>query len=387
MSGLKIIGMGSGTTAVSNAFIDYYMSAAGATNLKVYLILLRMLGDSSKAITLDRMADKLECAEGDVVRALKYWEKKGLMSLTFDGKGALTALEMLDPEQARAHGKDMQEEKRIPEKQTAPVVAVTAAAHTSENPAQVPEKKVDLNALSNDEAYREFMYVAESYIGHPLNSSDCETFGWLYEGLHMSIPLLEYLVEYCVNNGHNSVRYMEAVALDWHQKKINTVEMAKIYTPLNAKNMYAIMKALGLGNRQPAASERSIIDGWLNRMGFSVDMIVEACNRTIITIHEPNLKYVESILNRWKKAGIKSLDQVKQLDEAYLQEKGAGANRKDNAKGAASEKAASDGNGYVGKKPGNGNRPQNGGKKPGAMFHDFEQRQYDYDELLKKLNQ
>lgn len=393
MSGLKISGMGSGCTAVSNAFIDYYMNSAGSTNLKAYLVLLRMLGSAAE-ITVADMADRLDCSESDVVRALKHWEKKGLMRLEYDGTGGLAGLEIFDPELVYQQSKRGSRQETGSQKKTLPeaggMATQTMLKQGTVIPEPVlsepglPEKKVDLNALSEDDAYRAFMYVAESYIGHPLTSTDCETFGWLYSGLHIDLSLLEYLVEYCVNNGHNSVRYMEAVALDWHQKKVDTVEKAKIYTPLNAKNMYAIMKALGLGNRQLAASERSYIDGWLNQLDFSMDMILEACNKTIITIQKPSFSYVDSILQNWKKAGFRSLEDVKQNDEAYRQGKGTGNGNSGNGN-------SGNGNAGAGAQAGNGAggayRKPNGGKTSGKQMQNFGQRDNDYEALLRKLNQ
>ena len=251
-----------------------------------------------------------------------------------------------------------------------------------ENEEALPERNVDFAAVSADENFSRLMFIAEQYIGTPLTRADCESFAWLYDGLKMEASLLEYLVEYCVTNGHRSVRYMEAVAIDWHRKKIKTVEQARIYTPLHNKNLYAVMKALGLNGRQPAPSERKIIDSWFQEYGFSLDMVVEACNRTMVSIHEPNLNYVESILSRWKKAGISRLDQVQGLDEKFQKQKeeAAGADPDKNGQKAASKEKQNGG-----KNAGwSGNRyPAN---KPGAQFHDFEQRKYDYDELLKQIN-
>ena len=36
-------------------------------------------------------------------------------------------------------------------------------------------------------------------------------------------------MEYCVQNGHISVRYMETVAMSWHEKGIRTALEAKDY--------------------------------------------------------------------------------------------------------------------------------------------------------------
>ena len=84
-------------------------------------------------------------------------------------------------------------------------------------------------------------------------------------------------------------------------------------------------------------------------------MILEACNRTMDAIHQPSFEYTDSILNRWRAAGISSMEELRTFD-AQREEK--------IAKGA---KKAS--------------RKKEGTNK----FHNFEQRDYDFDELEKKL--
>lgn len=69
----------------------------------------------------------------------------------------------------------------------------------------------------------------------------------------MSSELLEYLVEYCVQNGHISVRYMETVAMSWHEKGIRTALEAKDYSASYSRDSFAVMKAFGINSRKPAA--------------------------------------------------------------------------------------------------------------------------------------
>lgn len=51
---------------------------------------------------------------------------------------------------------------------------------------------------------------------------ECEVFAYLYDGLHMTAELLEYVVEYCVQGGHTSIRYIETVAINWHESGLKT---------------------------------------------------------------------------------------------------------------------------------------------------------------------
>ena len=49
---------------------------------------------------------------------------------------------------------------------------------------------------------------------------ECEKFAYFYDVLHMSCELLEYLAEYCAQNDHKSIRYLETVALSWNERGI-----------------------------------------------------------------------------------------------------------------------------------------------------------------------
>ena len=65
-------------TLVNNDFIDSYMLKANGEYVKVYLLLLRYMG-SNDSFSISEFADILENTEGDIQRALKYWEKEGLL--------------------------------------------------------------------------------------------------------------------------------------------------------------------------------------------------------------------------------------------------------------------------------------------------------------------
>ena len=67
-------------TAVSNCFIDEYMSEANDAQLKVYLYLLRCL-QVNRPTGVSEMADLFNHTEKDILRALKYWEKRDCFPL------------------------------------------------------------------------------------------------------------------------------------------------------------------------------------------------------------------------------------------------------------------------------------------------------------------
>ena len=85
-------------TMIYNSFIEDYMPAANGSYVKVYLYIAKCLQAKESNFSISSLADQLENTEKDILRALMYWEKKGLMSLNRDkATGEILGLEMLIP--------------------------------------------------------------------------------------------------------------------------------------------------------------------------------------------------------------------------------------------------------------------------------------------------
>ena len=85
-------------TTIYNSFIEDYMPAANGSYVKVYLYIAKCLQAKESNFSISSLADQLENTEKDILRALMYWEKKGLMSLNRDkATGEILGLEMLTP--------------------------------------------------------------------------------------------------------------------------------------------------------------------------------------------------------------------------------------------------------------------------------------------------
>ena len=73
-------------TTIPNIFLDRYMPSANGEFVKVYLCLLRMYANpAGRSSTLTDIADLLNHTESDIIRAIKYWEKAGLLSVGYSG--------------------------------------------------------------------------------------------------------------------------------------------------------------------------------------------------------------------------------------------------------------------------------------------------------------
>lgn len=95
---------------------------------------------------------------------------------------------------------------------------------------------------------------------------------------------------------------------------------------------------------------------WMNQYGFTLDIISEACSRTVLSTGKASFSYADSILESWFKKGVHHLSDIDTLDQSFQQKKAARA---------------------ADSKP----KPA----QPKNKFNNFHQRNYNMAELEKQL--
>ena len=81
-------------TSVSNVFIDEYMPKANGEFVKIYLLLLRLVNTGCSDLSTTMIAEKFNMLESDVIRALKFWSEKNLLSLSLDHCGNINGIRL-----------------------------------------------------------------------------------------------------------------------------------------------------------------------------------------------------------------------------------------------------------------------------------------------------
>lgn len=298
-------------TSVPNYFLDKYMPKANGEFVKVYLYLLRCLSGKPDKLSISMIADTLKYTEADVMRALRYWEQEQLLLLRFTDK-ALTEITLISPA-LPPEGADI-----VPVQAADVQTAATAAAPAPYTPPEKPHyTPAQLNSFMQNDDISQVLYVAQCYLGRTLTPTETNTLLYFYDSLKFPADLIEYLIEYCVSRSKKSMRYIETVALSWAEKNVHNVDDAKEVSSFYSKSCFAVMKAFGLSNRNPADAEVAFIRKWTQTMGFSLDIILEACSRTIQAIHQPSFEYADSILSRWQEKGVKHLSDIRKLDQVH----------------------------------------------------------------------
>lgn len=300
-------------TAVPNYFLDYYMPEANGEFVKVYLYLLRCLTDHTDSLSISQIADRLKYTEADVLRALRYWEQEKLLLLSFEGE-QLQSVCMTMPEPAPAGIRLSASEREV----SAALEPDTPGGLTAdyEPPAKPHYTPAQLKHFLELDEISQILYVTQRYLGKTLTPTETSTILYFYDSLGFPADLIEYLIEYCVSRNKKSIRYIETVALAWARQGIRTTDAAKEVSSFYNKSCFAVMKAFGLSNRNPADAEAAMIRKWSQTMGFTLDIILEACSRTIQAIHQPSFEYADSILKSWQEKGVKHLSDIQRLDQS-----------------------------------------------------------------------
>lgn len=354
-------------THVPNDFIDKYMPEANGEFVKVYLYLLRIFSANIPDFSISKIADAFNHTENDVIRALNYWERQNLLILEYDSDQSITGIRLLEMNSANTCLPSTKED-----------ITASKIAGTSENP--LPESSTDTRdvsakkpvedkkeyTLDEIKVFRqnpdlsELLFIIETYLKHPLTTTDVNTILYWYDTLSFPTDLIEYLVEYCITKGHSSTRYMDKVAIAWKEEGITTVSQAKESAALHSQVYYGVIKALGISGRNLVEAEQKFIRKWTDTYKFNLELIQEACSRTITAIHQPSFEYVDGILTNWHQNQVTSLKDIKNLDDQHEKKR--------------KEKNTSSQEGSQQSLPPKRNK-----------FANFNQRDYDYDQLENLL--
>ena len=381
----------SDTVAVSNRFIDHYLADANDAQIKVYLYLLRMV-TSAIPTSISDIADKFNHTERDVMRALSYWEKLGLIAIEYDAKGEICGVQIpsagedrqggaqiyamsdyVDQTPAQASDRMTSQQPQVQARQNGEDLSAASQAQTA---LQQPEQgffiqkreysRDEIKALKEKDDFSQVLFATETYFARPLTKTDLQTLAFISDQLEFSPDLLEYLVEYCVSKDHRDMHYIEKVAIAWKQAGIKTVRQAKNRSSRYEKIVYSVMKALGRGQNEVTQTEADYILGWYHGLGFSEEVILLACQKAVLATESNRIAYTDGILKNWHKDGLKTTTQIQKAEE----------------KRAASGGEGSGGSQGAGMQRGKGSAAKNG--TSGMVHLQYAGRDIDFESLEKE---
>lgn len=344
-------------TLVSNIFIDQYMQNANDAQIKIYLYLLRVLC-AHKECSISDLADQFNYTEKDVIRALKYWDKNGLIALEYDETKNLRSVRILDVVERKADTVSLASVVQLPVRTEDKLSEVSRTAETSqatEDSSRYVKRSYstdELMAFKSKESTSELVFVVEQYLGKTLSPTELKTLYFFSDELSFSPELIDYLFDYCAGKGKKDFRYIEKVAIAWKEEGITTPKQAAKAVKKYDKTVYQIMNLLGK-SAAPTNKEVEFILRWTKNFGFDSDVITEACERTVLATDSHRFEYADGILTSWFNSNVHHKADIQALDEAFERKKKAAKENNQSASNPA--------------------------------YKQFTQRKYDFEQLEKEI--
>ncbi|MGN0532203.1 MAG: DnaD domain protein [Eubacterium sp.] len=289
-----------GMFCVPNLVVRQYIKLASEYQLKALMIVLSNNGNGNPK----DVAKILGCTESDACDFLDFWVEEGLLSC--DRVTAAPTVTAPDP------AKPPKEEPRKPTVESMPIPTLT------------PKDIVTM--CREDSMLTDTLRSAQEVLGKTLSHAQQEMIINMitYYGLpgDVVLTILQYYVNEKKSGRVLGTAYVTAMAKDWSEQGITTLDAAdeKLRElELSDKLWTEIIAMAGMHYRNPTAKQRVMIRNW--REDFSMEMIGIACDAMNENAAKPSLKYVDGILKKWKKQGIKTPADVENDNAQHKQRK------------------------------------------------------------------
>ncbi|MBR0366242.1 MAG: DnaD domain protein [Clostridia bacterium] len=265
-------------------FIEHIMPSANAAYVKVYMYIMLLAAEGKSAET-SMIAKRLGLLETDVVNAVDYWNKRGV----FSGRGDTIII------------KRSVDEELAPENDKLPIEDISSI-------------------IDGDPQLRALCEMSQEMLGKTLGNNDIETIYWFYDRLGFSPEVITMLLEYCVSMGKRNMKYIEKVAITWHENNIATIEEAQAYIDRAAnRNDYisSLVKLFGIEDRKLSKTEKLYLEEWRDELDMSKDMVALAYEYCIMAINKLSFPYINTILRRWAEQGIRTIQDAELDHQAH----------------------------------------------------------------------
>jgi DnaD/phage-associated family protein len=294
------------STNISNKFIDEYLTVSNPTFVLVYIFFYRHCFSGTGVINKEFASSKLNILESDIINAFKYWEKEGLLNINYAEGFSIEFLEVKSKIKAT--------NEQVPKEE------VVKKVITLETRPQYAVQELEMIKNQSEEVQKLFS-LAEETLSKMLNFNDLSVLFSLYDWLGLPLKVIEILLKYCQENNSRNMRYIEKVAIDWAENGINTIEKAEEHLRVFNKDYREILKAFGQNSRNPTTSEINYMKKWLFEINMPLEIVLEACDKTIMQIGQPKFSYADKILTKWDKENMKTIEKIRESEEAFYKSK------------------------------------------------------------------
>lgn len=286
-------GVWSSVFAVPTSVVDDYIKIAGVSQLKVLLWFLRNGGNKDK-ITANDIADGLNMNPIDVKDCMEFWINADVLSKFNDGKDTknINTYENKVKKDIKPTGK--KSKKKVKEESI------------NRTPTRLYNSSEIAKRIEQDEGFSNLYEEAQKILATTLSQYNMSTLMELHDNYNLPYEVITMILYYAKSENKLNMKFIEDTGHKWSKLKINTVELAekKLEGTSNSNKLWSMLNSLFQVKRIPNAYELEYLDKWLNEWGYSQNMILEAGELCKGNISELSVKYINKILENWRKDGI-----------------------------------------------------------------------------------
>ncbi|MBQ3149772.1 MAG: DnaD domain protein [Clostridia bacterium] len=267
---------------------DKYIKLASPEQLKVLLWVLR---HASEQPTVEAIAAETGISHEDISEILSFWIYEGIL-VSEDVKIVKAA------EQVNTF---------IPEKTVPPKKDLPSLPEIKPTQAQIIARTKEANEIN--ELFKE----AQKKFGRTLGYDGQCTLLMMHDQYGLPVEVILMLIEYCVSIHKTSNSFIAAVAKNWAEEEIDTLEKAveKVEYLQQCRSLWnKFRQATGLTAPNPTSSQAEFLRSWKYDLGFDIDMILLAYEEMADRCTRLSFPYINKVLTAWKSKGYTTPEQV-----------------------------------------------------------------------------
>lgn len=305
--------------AVPKSVVNKYIKLAKEDYIKVLLV---MLANAGKSVSESEISELSGVPEYNIKDALQFWCEHNIISLSeneiipFKSEQCNKGINIETQEDIKPIDKLLKKEDNLSEISVTGNVKIKTRAPIALSPYEVSER------INSTEELKWTVSQIEKLFSKLLTQGEISVIVSLYDYAGLSADIIIMIAEYCVSIDKANMRFIEKTAYSWIDKGIDTHQkienhITELITEKNNENL--IKSAFGIWDRNLTTKQKEYLPIWLEKWGFSVEMIKLAYEMCVDNTGKLAFPYINKILNSWYEKGIKTLKDVEDNEKSRKQ--------------------------------------------------------------------
>ena len=324
------LGAWSSVFAVPSKIVDEGLKFSDGVKLKVLLYVLR---NADRELDLQTISKATGVNVTDIPEALDYWVNLEVLQknqntfspveagvLPIQNNSENEIKESVSAVVQELHSDLQSAPQTVPQQESQPAQESQSQQHFTVMKPQKPDYVFTAQRLAVDEELKFLVGEAQNALGKVLSNSDVATLLMLKDTCGLPLDVILMLIQYAISIDKGNMRTIEKLGISWADDGVNSVEAAdnKIRLASQRTKCYAIVSsAFGLKNAgSPSKKQLDYCSTWVSDWKFSPEMLREAYERCVDAKGEMKFNYIDGILKRWQREGIKSMSDLEASETA-----------------------------------------------------------------------